>query len=83
MIFYSDLDDQLRLRAGVIDFRELFNERFCFETVVDLRFIALIDDIQFSQIFLERQRFDCERHRRLIAVIGRSISGTLLTNWTN
>ena len=55
------------LFAGIVDFRELFNERLRFETVVDLRFIALIDDIQFSQIFLKRQRFDRERHGGFVA----------------
>jgi hypothetical protein len=36
------------LFAGIVNFGELFNERLRFETVVDLRFIALIDDVQFS-----------------------------------
>jgi hypothetical protein len=38
------------LLAGMIDFSEVFNERSGFETVVDRRFIALVDEIQFSRI---------------------------------
>jgi len=49
------------------DLGKLFEERPRFVVGIDFRLVPFVDDIQLTHVFLNRQRFDRENHRRLVA----------------